>query len=145
MCNGRLPQKERQTCASDDRCIENVLDCCPTLRGIESPKPRAVGACTCGDRYSLLQRGIDDGYVVQRMFSDVEADLYVMVDGDGTYPPAEVHKLIAPALNGEADMVVGSRLMEHSSSQFKAFNHIGNRIFWGRHQRYLQGEVVGYP
>ena len=45
------------------------------------------------------------GFVVQSMFSQVEADVYVMVDGDATYPPAEVHKLIEPILRGEADMV----------------------------------------
>jgi glycosyltransferase involved in cell wall biosynthesis len=69
------------------------------------------------------------GHVVQRIFRDVESDVYVMVDGDGTYPAAKVHELIAPVLNGEADMVVGSRLMEQSHSQFKALNHIGNRLF----------------
>src|SRR5262245_15648720 len=45
------------------------------------------------------------GYVVQSMFQQVDADVYVIVDGDGTYPPAEVHKLLAPVLEGEADMV----------------------------------------
>jgi glycosyltransferase involved in cell wall biosynthesis len=81
--------------------------------------------------YVIFERRQGKGYVVQRMFSDVEADLYVMTDGDGTYPPDEVHKLIAPVLNGEADMVVGSRLMKQSHSQFKTLNHIGNRMFLG--------------
>ena len=112
---------------------------------IITPATVSAEAARMAGAHVVFEQRQGKGYVVQRMFSDVEADLYVMVDGDGTYPPAKVHKLIAPALNGEADMVVGSRLMEHSSSQFKAFNHIGNRIFWGRHQRYLQGEVVGYP
>ncbi len=38
------------------------------------------------------------GNVVRRMFREIEADIYIMVDGDDTYPPEEVHKLIAPIL-----------------------------------------------
>jgi glycosyltransferase involved in cell wall biosynthesis len=69
------------------------------------------------------------GYVVQTMFREVDADVYVMVDGDGTYPPEEVHKVLAPVLNGEADMVVGSRLHQESQSQFRSLNRLGNRAF----------------
>ena len=68
------------------------------------------------------------GFVVQAMFSNVDADVYVMVDGDGTYPPAAVSRLIAPVLRGEADMVVGSRLHNESKSQFKQANRWGNRL-----------------
>src|SRR6266496_1101732 len=50
------------------------------------------------------------GFVVQSMFRRVEADVFVMVDGDATYPAEAVHELIAPILEGDADMVVGSRL-----------------------------------
>jgi glycosyltransferase involved in cell wall biosynthesis len=69
------------------------------------------------------------GYVVQAMFRQVQADIYVMVDGDATYPPGEVHKLIAPVLHDEADMVVGSRLHDDAQSQFKSLNRLGNRMF----------------
>ena len=69
------------------------------------------------------------GYVVQTMFQQVDADVYVMVDGDETYAPEEVHRLIQPVLNNEADMVVGSRMHQQSSSDFKALNRFGNRLF----------------
>jgi len=69
------------------------------------------------------------GFVVQSMFCQVEADVYVMVDGDGTYPPAEVHRLIQPIVLGEADMVVGSRLMKASDSEFRLLNRAGNSFF----------------
>lgn len=69
------------------------------------------------------------GFVVQSMFCQVEADVYVMVDGDGTYPPGEVHKLMQPILLGEAEMVVGSRLMEASNSEFRLLNRLGNGFF----------------
>ena len=69
------------------------------------------------------------GFVVQTMFRRVEADIYVMVDGDSTYPASGVHRLIAPILSGEADTVVGSRLQSGSSSQFRQLNLLGNRLF----------------
>jgi glycosyltransferase involved in cell wall biosynthesis len=69
------------------------------------------------------------GYVVQAMFRDVEADIYVMVDGDNTYPASEVHKLIAPLTAGVADVVVGSRLTDQSQSEFRVLNRLGNRFF----------------
>ncbi len=75
----------------------------------------------------LLERRQGKGYVVQSMFRLVEADVYVMVDGDGTYPAEAVHKILAPVLSGEADMVVGSRLHPESQSQFKTLNRFGNR------------------
>ncbi|HLZ39517.1 MAG TPA: glycosyltransferase [Candidatus Sulfotelmatobacter sp.] len=77
-----------------------------------------------------FERRQGKGYVVQSMFSQVEADIYVMVDGDATYPHDAVHKLIAPILRGEADMVVGSRLMEASASEFRLLNRLGNNFFF---------------
>lgn len=68
------------------------------------------------------------GYVVQAMFRKVDADFYVMVDGDGTYPASAVGRLLAPVLDGEADMVVGSRLHADSQSQFRQLNRWGNRL-----------------
>lgn len=81
-----------------------------------------------GARIGFVRRQ-GKGFVLQAMFRDVEADFYVMVDGDHTYPSAEVHKLLAPVLAGEADMSVGSRLANQSRSEFKTFNRLGNRFF----------------
>jgi glycosyltransferase involved in cell wall biosynthesis len=68
------------------------------------------------------------GFVVQSMFRRVDADIYVMVDGDATYPTKLVHQLIAPILEDEADMVVGSRLHPGLQSQFRQLNRWGNRL-----------------
>jgi glycosyltransferase involved in cell wall biosynthesis len=68
------------------------------------------------------------GYVVQTMFRVVEADVYIMVDGDATYPAPEVHRLIAPVLADEADMAVGSRLHVETASEFRHINRLGNRL-----------------
>lgn len=68
------------------------------------------------------------GFVVQSMFRRVEADVYVMVDGDGTYPASEVRRLIEPILKDEADMVVGSRLQSGTSSEFRSINRWANHL-----------------
>jgi glycosyltransferase involved in cell wall biosynthesis len=68
------------------------------------------------------------GFVVQSMFRQVDADFYVMVDGDDTYPPEAVHRLLAPVIADEADMSIGSRLHAESRSQFKQLNRWANRL-----------------
>jgi glycosyltransferase involved in cell wall biosynthesis len=68
------------------------------------------------------------GFVVQSMFRTVDADLYVMVDGDGTYPAEAAPMLIEPAIRGEADMVVGSRLVAGTRSEFHPLNRFGNKL-----------------
>lgn len=66
------------------------------------------------------------GFVVVSMFQKIEADFYVMVDGDDTYPAESVHKLLTPVLNEEADMTVGTRLSNYGSKAFKPLNLMGN-------------------
>ncbi len=70
------------------------------------------------------------GNVIRRMFREIEADIYVLVDGDDTYPANEVHKLIKPIIDEEADMVVGDRI---SSGKYKKenkllFHEFGNNL-----------------
>lgn len=77
----------------------------------------------------LRERRQGKGFVVQSMFRMVEADVYVMVDGDATYPASEIRHLLAPLLRGEADMVVGSRLHTESNSTFRSLNLLGNQLF----------------
>jgi glycosyltransferase involved in cell wall biosynthesis len=79
--------------------------------------------------FVLHERRQGKGYVVQSMFRLVDADVYIMVDGDATYPADDVHRLIQPILWDEADMVVGSRLHSASESQFKSLNRFGNNAF----------------
>lgn len=69
------------------------------------------------------------GNVMRSMFRQIDADIYVMVDGDSTYPADKVHDLIRPVEEDMADMVVGSRLHSSSKSQFKALNRFGNKLF----------------
>jgi glycosyltransferase involved in cell wall biosynthesis len=69
------------------------------------------------------------GHVVQAMFRQIEADVYVMVDGDGTYQASEAQKLLGPILLGQAEMVIGARWMKDSRSKVRAINLLGNWLF----------------
>ncbi|MDR6755361.1 glycosyltransferase involved in cell wall biosynthesis [Mycoplana sp. BE70] len=76
----------------------------------------------------VRERRQGKGNVVRRMFSDIDADIYVMADGDGTYAPQDAQQLIDTLLSERADMVVGTRRGVHADAgrQGHAF---GNRIF----------------
>ena len=67
------------------------------------------------------------GNVVRRMFADLDADIYIMADGDGTYDADSVHVLMAPVLAGEADMAVGARAAE--AGAHRPGHAFGNRLF----------------
>jgi glycosyltransferase involved in cell wall biosynthesis len=77
----------------------------------------------------FFERRQGKGYVVQSMFRKIKADIYVIVDGDGTYPADAVAHLIDPVRREEADMVIGSRLTKAANSQFRVLNRIGNKLF----------------
>jgi glycosyltransferase involved in cell wall biosynthesis len=68
------------------------------------------------------------GFVIARMFEEIDADIYVMVDGDDTYDALSVHRLIAPLVEERADMTVGSRLMEAEQSAFRRLHVPGNQL-----------------
>ncbi len=70
------------------------------------------------------------GNVVRSMFRDIDADIYVMIDGDDTYPVEEVHKLIQPVAEGEADMVIGDRLTNgtYQKENKRRFHQFGNNL-----------------
>ena len=69
------------------------------------------------------------GNVIRSMFRDIEADCYLMIDGDDTYPATCAKEMCNLILTGKADMVIGDRL---SSTYFKEnkrpFHNFGNRI-----------------
>lgn len=69
------------------------------------------------------------GNVIRSMFRDIEADCYLMIDGDDTYPAEHARDMCDTVLNGKADMVIGDRL---SSTYFeenkRPFHNVGNVI-----------------
>lgn len=81
------------------------------------------------------------GVTVRQMFRDIEADCYLLVDGDSTYPADAAPALIDPILAGEADMTVGDRLSNGSYAQEnqRPFHDFGNNLV-----RWLIRLMYGY-
>ena len=70
------------------------------------------------------------GHVVRRMFADVDADIYVMADGDLTYDPAAAPAMVAMLVGEQLDMVVGTR--QHDAAEAYRGGHVlGNKLFTG--------------
>ncbi len=70
------------------------------------------------------------GNVIRSMFRDIYADVYIMIDGDDTYPANFIHHLIDPILNNEADMVVGDRHSNgtYSNENKRPLHNFGNNL-----------------
>jgi glycosyltransferase involved in cell wall biosynthesis len=70
------------------------------------------------------------GNVVRRMFADVDADIYLLVDGDATYDAPSAHKMIGRLIDERLDMVVGARVdQEHAA--YRAGHRAGNLLLTG--------------
>ncbi|RIV22819.1 glycosyltransferase [Alicyclobacillaceae bacterium I2511] len=127
-------------CYNEEHTIEKVV------RDFQRELPEAdiyVYDNNSTDRTLALARGCGavvrretrqgKGNVVRSMFHDIDADFYVLVDGDDTYPADYVHFLIAPVTEGMADMVVGDR---HSNGSYEVenkrpFHDLGNQLVKG--------------
>jgi len=70
------------------------------------------------------------GNVVRRMFADVDADIYIMADGDLTYDPAAAPRMVDMLLVDQLDMVVGTRKHEEKDA-YRGGHVLGNKIFTG--------------
>ncbi|HKC01877.1 MAG TPA: glycosyltransferase family 2 protein [Sphingomicrobium sp.] len=70
------------------------------------------------------------GHVVRRMFADVDADIYVMADGDLTYDPKAAPAMVAMLTADQLDMIVGTRKHE-AKEAYRGGHVLGNRIFTG--------------
>lgn len=70
------------------------------------------------------------GNVVRRMFADVDADIYIMIDGDGTYDVSAAPRLIDTLLTDGLDMVVGRRVPQDPSA-YRPGHRFGNRLLTG--------------
>lgn len=75
-----------------------------------------------------LKRGKTN--VVLEMFSDINADIYIIVDGDDTYPASAANDMIKVLVEKQADMVVGDRLSNHSykKENNRLFHNFGNQL-----------------
>ena len=85
---------------------------------------RAAGAIV------RTERTQGKGNVVRRMFADIDADIYVMADGDATYDAASAPALVARLLEERLDMVVGSRIAP-ATGAYRRGHRLGNRAMTG--------------
>lgn len=67
------------------------------------------------------------GHVVRRMFADIEADIYVMADGDGTYDANAARAMVDMLIDQRLDMVVGRRVADNDRAAYRPGHHWGNR------------------
>jgi glycosyltransferase involved in cell wall biosynthesis len=68
------------------------------------------------------------GFAIRAAFQEIDADVYVLADGDGQLPAESVHELIRPVTDEQADMVVGSRALAGATSPNR-INDLGNVLF----------------
>lgn len=69
------------------------------------------------------------GNVVRRMFREIQADCYVMVDGDGTYDPSDAPALVRAVMEENIDMAIGDRLSTtYFQENKRRFHNAGNRL-----------------
>ena len=72
------------------------------------------------------------GNVLRRMFREIEADCYILVDGDDTYPAESAPEMVKAVLEHGADMVVGDRLSStYAKENKRAFHNFGNKLVQG--------------
>jgi len=80
------------------------------------------------------------GNVVRRMFADVEADIYLMTDGDCTYDVSVARQLVEKLLHENLDMVVGCRVDRGESENYRRGHRFGNQLLTGSVRRIFGGK-----
>jgi glycosyltransferase involved in cell wall biosynthesis len=70
------------------------------------------------------------GYVVRRMFADIEADIYVLVDGDATYDASSAPEMIRELIRENLDMVTATRVTDEKAA-YRRGHRFGNRLLTG--------------
>jgi len=86
-----------------------------------------VGAARAAGAEVYREKRQGKGYVVRRMFTDVEADIYVLVDGDATYDAPSASAMIERLLTDRLDMVVANRV-DRDEAAYRAGHRTGNRL-----------------
>jgi len=87
-----------------------------------------VAEATAAGARVIVQSGTGKGMAVQQAFNMIDREITVMVDGDGTYLPAEVDRLIEPVASGLADQAMGNRFANYGKGAFTLLNHLGNKL-----------------
>ncbi|MBY5565864.1 glycosyltransferase [Rhizobium leguminosarum] len=122
-------------------CYNEAATIGPVVRGFRATLPdaaihvydnnstdgTALQAMLAG-AHVVRERRQGKGHVVRRMFADIDADIYIIADGDGTYAPEDAEELVRTLLTERADMVVGTRRGVHANAGRQG-HALGNRLF----------------
>lgn len=86
-------------------------------------------ACQRNCRVFSLKMHLGKGYALRAGFAQAKGDIIITMDSDGSHWPEELDEVLAPVLSGNADMVIGSRYMNHKHVEARKLNKFGVRIF----------------
>jgi dolichol-phosphate mannosyltransferase len=96
----------------------------------------------------VLQSGTGKGQAISQAFHLLASKYVLMMDGDGTYLPAESEKMLEPIISGQADHVIGNRFANYQKGAFTRFNLFGNnilnKIFGLAYSIWLKDILSGY-
>ena len=82
------------------------------------------------------------GNVIRTMFREIDADCYLMIDGDDTYPAENAREMVELVLEKKVDMVVGDRLSAtYFTENKRPFHNLGNRMVRGLVNTFFKGDV----
>jgi glycosyltransferase involved in cell wall biosynthesis len=93
-------------------------------------RDRTVAVARAAGAEVRSERRQGKGHVVRRMFADIEADIYVLVDGDATYDAPSAPRMIDALVDDRLDMVVGVRI-DQSTAAYRRGHRTGNRMLTG--------------
>jgi glycosyltransferase involved in cell wall biosynthesis len=124
-------------------CYNEEAAIAATVAGFRAALPNALvyvydnnsndgtrGAAAKAGAVVRTERQQGKGHVVRRMFADIDADVYVMADGDLTYDPKSAPGMVDQLLAEQLDMVVGTRRHD-AKDAYRGGHVLGNRIFTG--------------
>ena len=141
-------------CYNEEQTIRSVVDgfaaCLPGAtiyvydNNSSDDTARVAAACGATVRIAPLQ---GKGNVIHRMFADIDAEVYVLVDGDGTYDPSAAPAMVSSVLDDGLDMVCAARVSQQDDA-FRTGHKFGNRFLTGVVRaifgRQFQDMLTGY-
>lgn len=83
----------------------------------------------CNVRVYSLKEHMGKGYALRAGFAKVKGDIVATIDSDGSNRPEELPRLLAPILQNQADLVIGSRFLSEKPVATKKLNEFGGRLF----------------
>ena len=99
-----------------------VVDDCSEDRSLETSK-------SLGVKVYSLKKHMGKGYALRAGFAKAKGEIIVTIDSDGSHRPEELPRLLTPILQGQADLVIGSRYLSQEPVSAKKLNAFGVRLF----------------